>query len=393
MTTLGDRLDAHRGIGPGFDFLRVALATGVVAWHVDPVLTGVGGRLDHLSPVWIVGYAILTMFFAVSGFLVAGSAGRLGTGDFLLNRGLRMFPALLAEVVLSAFLLGPLLTSLPLAEYLSSGRTWHYLTNVVGLINYELPGVFAGNPTRWVVNVSLWTIPYELLCYGLLAFFMALGLLRRPGLILLGTLFMAAVGLALMALGVAVDAPDLGHKLLSRFFSDHQARLLLAFLVGVLMFVWRRRIPYSPALLLLSLAVCAVIALLGPGERIGYPVVNLLATPALVYVTAFLGVTKLPRLPLFHRGDYSYGIYLYGFPVQQVAMSLFPEVRSELGQFLLAFPVIVLFAMFSWHHIEKPVLRLRKRSFFVSRVRLPKGEDRPGSGVLGAVPPVLPSRS
>ncbi len=370
MRSLGDELDSHKGIGPGFDLLRVVLAVGVVIWHIDPVVTGEGGRLDHLAPTWFAGYAILAMFFAVSGFLVAGSAGRLGMGDFLLNRGLRMFPALAVEVVLSAFVLGPLLTGLALSEYFSSGTTWRYLTNVAGVINYRLPGVFLDNPTIGIVNVSLWTIPYEFVCYLLLAAIMVLGLLRRPGVILLGAILIAAVGLAAMALDIPADGPGLGHRLLERLFSSHQARLILSFLLGVLTFVWRRHIPYSRLLLAASLAVCAAVALLGPGGDLGYPLVNLLTVAPLVYLTAYLGVSKLPTPRLLRRGDYSYGIYLYGFPIQQVAMALFPSVQNQFGQFALAIPPIILFAAFSWHCVEKPVLRLRKRFSFVSRVRL-----------------------
>lgn len=384
MQTLGDKLAASRGIGPGFDFLRVTLSVSVVAWHVDAVMT-VGGRLDGLPVIWFPGYAILLMFFGLSGFLIAGSAERLRLGDFLLNRGLRIFPALAVEIVLSAFVLGPLLTTLTLGEYFSAWRTWYYLTNIVGLINYQLPGVFSGHPTDFV-NVSLWTVPYEFLCYAVMSGIMVFGLLRRPGLILLGAGLIVAAGLGVLALGTPVDGRGSVHGLISRAFTGHQSRLMVGFLLGIAAFVWRHRIPYSPALAGLCVAVCVVVALLGPPERLPYPVTNLLAAPALIYLTAFLGVSRLPTLPLFHRGDYSYGIYLYGFPIQQVVYELFPHVRNPVLQLVLAFVAIAAFAAFSWHCVEKPVLRLRKRFSFVGRMRLEEDAARPAATVAAAVP-------
>jgi peptidoglycan/LPS O-acetylase OafA/YrhL len=124
--SIGDRLRSSGGVGHGFDLLRLILATSVVAWHSNWI---VGNDIGDNTPyVWFPGYAILSLFFALSGFLIAGSAARLKLREFLLNRGLRIFPALAVEIVLSAFILGPIFTSLPAKVYLGSGGTWHYLT-------------------------------------------------------------------------------------------------------------------------------------------------------------------------------------------------------------------------------------------------------------------------
>ena len=71
MQTIGSRLDAHRGIGPGFDFLRTGLACGIVAWHVNAVVWGDLSQ-DARPYVWLVGYFLLASFFSLSGFLIAG---------------------------------------------------------------------------------------------------------------------------------------------------------------------------------------------------------------------------------------------------------------------------------------------------------------------------------
>src|SRR5271168_2704028 len=108
---------------------------------------------------------IVPAFFALSGFLVTGSALRVrATSTFLMFRVLRILPALLVEVTLSALVLGPIFTTLPLRHYFSDPQFFRYFGNIVGWITFYLPGVFHDNiyPT---VNGNLWTLPAELDCY------------------------------------------------------------------------------------------------------------------------------------------------------------------------------------------------------------------------------------
>ena len=390
--TIGGRLAARRGVGPGFDFLRLTLAVGIVAWHTDALISG-DGTFDHQWLIWFPGYAILTMFFALSGFLIAGSAERLSLGNFLVNRALRIIPALTVEVTFSAFCLGPAFSTLPWRDYISDALTWHYLTNVAGLINYRLPQVFLQHPTSFI-NLSLWTVPYEYACYAVMSVLMVLGLLRRPMLLAGGAAAIVVVGLAAAPLGSPEHGSDLLGRVVGPVFGpvfdhvfdhvvDHvfladQSRLFVGFLLGVLLFVVRDKVPYSHCLAVVSAVVCLAVAFAGPADWIGYPVVNMIAAPALVYLTGYIGVSNIPALPLYRRGDYSYGIYLYGFPIQQIMLDLIP-VRSPLLQFLLAVPAISVFAALSWHCIEKPILRMRRRFSFTSRMRL--SETTGGSAI------------
>ncbi len=371
MTTIGGRLAARRGIGPGFDFLRLTLAVGIVAWHTDALVSG-DGTFDHRWLIWFPGYAILTMFFALSGFLIAGSAERLSLGNFLVNRALRIIPALTVEVAFSAFCLGPAFSTLPWRDYISHALTWRYLTNVAGLINYRLPQVFPQHPTPFI-NLSLWTVPYEYACYAVMSVLMVLGLLKRPVLLAAGAAAIVVVGLAATSPGIPGHGSDLPARVVDHVF-DHvflgdQSRLFVGFLLGVLLFVVRDRVPYSHCLAGASAVACLALACVGPADRIGYPVINMIAAPALVYLAGYIGVSNIPALPLYRRGDYSYGIYLYGFPIQQIMFDLVP-VRNPLLQFLLAIPAISVFAALSWHCIEKPILRMRRRFSFTSRMRL-----------------------
>ena len=110
---------------------------------------------------------VLLMFFAVSGYLVTGSAIRTkSVSIFLLFRAFRIAPALIMEVTLSAMILGPWLTEMTLAEYFRDPLFFRYFLNVLGGVQFYLPGLFAQNPIPGIVNVNLWTLAPEFFCYA-----------------------------------------------------------------------------------------------------------------------------------------------------------------------------------------------------------------------------------
>jgi peptidoglycan/LPS O-acetylase OafA/YrhL len=126
----------------------------------------------------------MLMFFALSGFLIAGSADRLNLRNFLINRGLRIVPALAVEIIISALLIGPVFTTYPLPTYFKDAVFWHYFTNIFGWIQYQLPGVFLDHSSSGVINQSLWTVPFEVDCYALISGVIVFRLGRKPWLIL-----------------------------------------------------------------------------------------------------------------------------------------------------------------------------------------------------------------
>lgn len=177
MQTIGGVLDKSGGVGQGFDFLRIALATSVICWHSWSVLHG-DGDPDYWPIIWLPGFAVLVMFFGLSGFLITGSALRLGLKDFIINRSLRIVPALSVDVIVWAFILGPWFSNVRAQLYYSNELTYRYLTNIVGFVNYSLPGVFYINPDR-AVNVSLWTVPFEIGCYIIMSALIFFGFLKK----------------------------------------------------------------------------------------------------------------------------------------------------------------------------------------------------------------------
>ena len=363
---LSDRIQLTGGKAAGFDYMRLLLALLVICFH--SVVTGYGpaeqarfnetnlGRLFNL---------ILPMFFSLSGFLVAGSLQRSKSlVTFLGLRAFRIYPALAVDAVFCALVLGPLLTTLALADYVRHPVFHQYFQNILGIIHYELPGTFASNPSH-EVNGQLWTIPWELECYIVLAALAVFGLHRRRG------LFLLLVGSAMLA----QEAGTL--------FFDKQpwtGRLLLYyFLAGVSVYLYRDKIRWNP---LLFAACAALSAVFFTHESLLY-----VAPFPIAYVTIYLGLFNPSKIGLLESGDYSYGLFLYGYPVQQALVATLPFAREWYVNILLAIPITFAFAWMSWHLIEKRVLE-RKTILFRLQEHLP---PNPFARLLLGKPPTQSS--
>jgi peptidoglycan/LPS O-acetylase OafA/YrhL len=114
----------------------------------------------------------LDIFFVMSGFLITQSYLRThNPAHFIWSRALRIFPALFCVVTLTAFVLGPLVTTLPLDAYITNPRTYSYLLTLTLYIGpNSLPGVFPHNPFAFAVNGSLWMLKYMVAFYALVLF-------------------------------------------------------------------------------------------------------------------------------------------------------------------------------------------------------------------------------
>ena len=365
MKSLGSVLDEYKGFGPGFDFLRIALAASVIWFHSFVVI----GQMDELraTSAWFYVYSIMPMFFALSGFLIAASAQRLNLSNFLLNRGLRIVPALVVEICISALVIGPIFTAVSYREYFSSPVFWHYFTNIVGWIQYKLPGVFISLPSAGVVNQSLWTIPFEIGCYVLISLVIVFRLAGRLWLIISLAAALLILPVIAQAVGfVGVDGKTASTAMNYLLFT-RGAVLFPSFLLGAIAYFLRYHIPASTSGLVCCIVFCSIVSIVGRDEWKEYYLLNLISIPALAYLTVLIGIIPMPRVPLYSKGDYSYGVYLYGYPLQQTLVSLFPKLNSWLPFFTASMIVATVWAAISWHVIEKPILMQRKKFSFVGR--------------------------
>jgi peptidoglycan/LPS O-acetylase OafA/YrhL len=313
------------------------------------------------------------MFFALSGFLVAGSLARCKTlVSFLGLRVLRIVPALAAEVFLSGIILGSLFTTLPLRRYFLSWGLVKYFLNIVGDVQFSLPGVFYSNPHPGVVNQQLWTVPWELDCYILLAALALVGIVRKP-IVLVGTIVVICIAALLNDL---FDPPQL-------WVNVHGIILVESFIVGVAFFCFRTAIKVSGAIFILSLA--ATMALLFVPYGTDFPYGDYFVACPAAYVTVYLGLLNPARDKILLSGDYSYGIYLYGFPIQQAVSAAAPSLRSVTFCLLVALPLTVAFAAGSWWLVEKRALRLRRWLPAVEAYLLNRGEKLLGSRIANTL--------
>jgi peptidoglycan/LPS O-acetylase OafA/YrhL len=329
----------HLGLqGNAFDHVRLGAAFMVLYSHHFalwglPEPATLGGTVGHLG---------LGIFFSLSGYLVSISlASDPHAGRFLMRRVLRILPGLTVNVLFCVFILGLALTRLPLADYLRHPTTQAFFLNLLFSPRFALPGVMENAPHPFAINGSLWTLPFELLGYLVLA----------AGGVVLGRKvrwicpILAALCAALSVLWqpsepLVVWANDLRHvpSFLAWFFAGatlahvganwlqirHLAVLLAAFVL----------IPHS----------------------VVQQVLTILIVPLL---TLCLGQQPVARQFALKR-DCSYGVYLYAFPIQQL-------IITELGgigfwaSMVLAALLTWTCARLSWSLVEEPMLRFKPR--------------------------------
>lgn len=342
--------EAARGRDNNLHLIRIAAALAVLVTHSFALIAGTDSAEPlKLSLNTTLGSIAVDIFFAASGFLVAGSLlGKQDLIDYSVARCLRIYPALVVMVLLSVFVLGPVFTSLSWPAYLADGRTWLYLvrcmTLVLGVTDI-LPGVFDANPLGGVVNGSLWTMPYEVRMYLLLgAAWLMLARLRERRVALMRLLI---VGYALLT-GAAVLVAHVRGGSTGYFVS-----LSFVFFTGASFWVLREHIRLSwVAFGVLALALAA-----STQSREAFFWVYRLS---IVYLVFFLAYVPGGVLRGYNRvGDYSYGVYIYAFPVQQALVAWQPDL-SVTGMVVQSTLVTLALALVSWHVLEQPAMARRR---------------------------------
>lgn len=331
-----------------FDALRIVAASVVIFGHAHP--------LSQSPDVLLLGESVqsvaVKIFFVISGFLVAKSwRSDPHAGRFFMRRGLRLFPGLGLLLLLTVFLLGPLFTTVPLGEYFGAASTYGYLWNNMLLRPaYALHGVFAENPYPVAVNGSLWSLPIEFFMYMLLPLLVGGAALIRHR----AAFIVFALGLALASFASLIYIPAEQQLVIWGSGSRSLTNVGPYFLIGAVYAV-----KGFDRCLDMGWAIFAVIVVcLFQGG--GYWQQQFLMLIILPYVTLAFCTGATPLLRSAGRfGDPSYGIYLYGFPVQQAFFSIFGKEMGVWVNTLASLPVVLLFAYASWHLVEKRALSMK----------------------------------
>ncbi|MDR6212843.1 acyltransferase [Paracidovorax wautersii] len=333
-----------------FDILRLLAAWLVLYSHAFALAGRVDDEPFRRLTGFLAGEVGVSVFFVLSGYLVVQSLERSpSVWNFLWRRALRIYPALWMVVLLCTAVLGPWVSQLDAGTYWASTTTYAYLLNASAYwIQNALPGVFEGNPWPVAVNGSLWSLTYETACYLLLALVGWLpGVLRIKVIVALALLMAWWLGFALMN-------PEAGETVLWGVSPGMLfVKLGSVFFLGAALGLLRER--FQPRGWQGALLVLCALLLSGPAR----PLLFQLGVAWLALALA-LRAKWLPAIPS-RMGDWSYGLYLYGFPVQQT-LAHFGVHERGLAVYIAGSTVITaMLAAMSWYWVEKPALQLRRR--------------------------------
>jgi peptidoglycan/LPS O-acetylase OafA/YrhL len=325
-----------------FLLLRMLAAAMVIYGHAYAIAVHGGPPEIFIAMGWgtYSGTIAVDLFFLVSGFLVTGSfLRRRNVLEFVWARALRVLPGYAACLCACAFVLGALYTTLPLATYFADHRTPLYVLRGLRLdmyMQWDLPGVFTDNPRRSTINGSIWTLPAEVRMYAWVALVGALGILPRRAYanVLLAGLFV----LGLIAPEQLPLVPQADFVRLAGFFA-----------FGAFCYINRDIVPTNAWLTI----ACALLAWLLHGTVL-YPFALGLAESMFAFWFAY----RLRGYAYNRFGDYSYGLYLWGFPAGQVIAHHLPSL-IPIANAALALPLAAAIAVASWHLVEQPSLKLK----------------------------------
>lgn len=325
-----------------FELLRLIAAAAVIIGHAGHI-TGDANSRDLVLQLLHFDYSgslAVKFFFLLSGLVVTNSwLANPELGRFIAARVARVFPALIVVLLLSAYVMGPLMTSQPVWAYMANHETFNYVArNALLNTNFILPGVFESAPDHGV-NGSIWTIPMEFFCYLVLAIVGALGLTRNKVLFSLVIVTLAAAAL--------ID-PSAISKL---HLPQESAPMFFYFALGALLATWKDIIVLNHNTVI-GLAIAAYVF------RDTAPMPYLTCTA--IFACAIWLATTAPILRLRLPGDFSYGIYLFGWPIQQLVHAAFPNM-SAVGNWTNALVISTCFGALSWYLVEKPSIRLGKK--------------------------------
>jgi peptidoglycan/LPS O-acetylase OafA/YrhL len=330
------------------DSLRLVFSILVIFSHCWPLALGPGNEdpLHLLSRSQVsFGYLSVDSFFIMSGFLITASALRSPSiGNYFQKRIARIFPAYIVISILAICVIAPLADSHWSVSLLH--RLRNFVFDVVFLRGPYLKNAFPSNPFSGPWNGSLWTIQCEFLCYIGLAFMLVIGVLRQRLLILL-TLAVSLLAGFFWFYHRNLDA--------SQSMIDHWCRLGPCYLAGVVFYLYRDRIRLSGRLAILAVVALFAALFIAPAWEVTFPI----AGSYLIFVVAFQQWVKLPNLGRF--GDFSYGTYLYAFPVQQLLVRYFPSLRSPWVLFMPSTFITLILAVMSWYLVERRFLRPARR--------------------------------
>lgn len=346
MTMISDIASAGRN---SFGLIRLGAAIAVIFSHAYIIV----GSMSTLQPLEaLTGYPLgahaVHVFFTVSGMLVAASFDRRpSVKAFAAARFFRIYPGLVIATVLVFLATALFISTAPLGQILmESGRSYFAKILIALTGSGTIAGVFETLPLAGEVNVPIWTLKYEVICYITLAVVMAFVVRsKRVNAVQASAIIMLVSGLWMLR-GLAYNEAH---------FADHIARFSFSFWAGVCAWHLRDKIAmrYDVFALLIAATVLAIYFQL--------PLVPHLLILTTGYGALMVGQYRYGALSTFtDHNDLSYGVYIYGWPIQQ-ALLLHNPGLSPIPLALITLVLVLPLAYMSWRFVEKPALKMKDR--------------------------------
>lgn len=336
-----------------FDLIRLFLASIVILSHSFPLFSGTLDPWALYGSKHNIGQLAVMAFFVISGLLVTRSAVMSRSGlSYTISRVYRLVPGAFVCAFWMVFILGTAFTTLALADYFLSSRIWSFLVRntLMMSIQYDLPGVFIENVYAGAVNGSLWSLKIEIrmyIAFGVLVFVARQipWAMNRLKYILLAVWALALFRLHIPETAISIS-PDQKPYLLWTFG--------YYFAAGAVLYAWVEQVPRNSIVSIIFVGIAAALV-----NTEYYDLALRIAVPYFIHCLAF---TQFKPLKLL-RGipDISYGVYIYGFPVQQGLSALYAETLGFWTLTALALLISFILAALSWHFVETPALRNKKK--------------------------------
>lgn len=345
----------HANRNNNFNFLRLFFAFLVIGSHSTELIDGNRHRELLTSLFHTVSFGELAVdgFFLLSGYLIIQSWLRKPRlGIYLKKRVLRVYPGYLVAALVCALIVGPLGSS----NWQTYFANLHPLALIRSLLFLKLPAVpavFAGRPYP-DLNGAMWTITFEFRCYLLVCALGVFGLARFRWMWLI--LAIATNALPGLVVWSVEHLSKISHPVGSLIFSDPAlwTRLCGFFSAGVCFYLWKDKIPLRTKWALASFGL--LLLLLGWPETAERGLATVGA-----YFLFWFAAQPFPLLSRFRKSvDISYGVYLYGWPIQMLLLWYWPNL-SPWGLFGVSSVLAASVGFLSWHWVEEPCLKLKSK--------------------------------
>ena len=354
--TLEEKYDRKNNV---FDYIRILLAIAVIVAHCYPLFFGIGIsdpitqkllRTESLGGVAVIG------FFTLSGFMITQSIlNSKNNMQFFGKRLIRIFPALIVMLLLTVFILGPIVYNGGITNYFKSSTVWKYLVqniNLFGNTAYSIEGVFVNNPYPSAINGSLWSLKHEFVAYIFLMLLSLCAIIKNR-----------KAMLSITSVSVLIYILNINLSPIFNFLNNigvvmeinEFVKLIMYFLIGSTTYLYKDKIKMS-----FKYFVFAGIVLLIGISLNATKYVLILTMP---YILMYIGTFRLKKDILGKIGDFSYALYIYAFPIQQLIVFYLKDKINIWLYILLSIITTSTIAVITTYVIDNNVKKLKSKMF------------------------------